>query len=786
MATRTWARTVGGQPLVTAYGYNGAGEVASVDYSDSTPDVMFGYNRRGQQTTVTANGVTTAMAYNIPGQLLAESYTGGPLDGLSVTNGYDDLLRRTNVSVQNSSTPILQTAYAYDAASRLSTVSEGTNAATYSYLANSPLVESITFKQGAATRMTTTKSYDLLNRLTSIQSINSQPSTINSFAYAYNDANQRTAVTNADASRWNFGYDTLGQVTSGKKSWSDGSKVAGEQFEYTFDDIGNRKQSRYGGDANGAGLRRFNYSVNALNQYTTRSAALGTTRFANVLGEATNAATVTVNNQAPYRKGDFFRLELAVTNTSPVWLGVTNIAVLNQGTNVDLIATNAGNVFLPATPETFTNDLDGNLISDGRFALTWDAENRLVKVESFANAPAGSKRKVEWTFDGLGRRVRQTEFVWNASTNDYQLSTDTKLVSDGWRNIAELNATNNALLRSFAWGLDLSGSLGGAGGVGGLLMINDSSTINSQPSTHFYSYDGNGNVAALVSAATGTASANYEYEPFGVTLRATGPMALENPFRFSTKRTSDVTDWVLYEYRIYTPETGRWPNRDPLGEPGFEVLRRRKSDVFGDGPNLYLFVGNAPVSFIDPFGLTRVESGTWFPGSISDGVSYWADVNDGQSETVTLRRITMAEVEAEMKRLVGQLQGYEKVDGGKSRKYEGGFDSNYFEGENKQHQYYLVDGKGPLYADNEINYIGIGLYEAWLCNSLTKAKAIVWVWKLGKWHDVPSAGTMHWLEVGHNNYGTIEGNSNTSEQHGRSCRCNTPSDRRDDPREPLR
>jgi len=174
-----------------------------------------------------------------------------------------------------------------------------------------------------------------------------------------------------------------------------------------------------------------------------------------------------------------------------------------------------------------------------------------------------------------------------------------------------------------------------------------------------------------------------------------------------------------------------------------------------------------------------LESGTWFPGSISDGVVYWTDVDDGQPGTVTLRRITMAEVEAKMKRLVGRLQGFEKADACMSRKYEGGFDSKYFEGENQQHQYYLVDGKGPLYADNEINYIGIWQYEAWLCDSLSKAKAIVWVWKLGRWQDVPSEGTIHWLEVGYNYYKTIDGNNNTSKQDGICCRrCRGESDRR--------
>jgi YD repeat-containing protein len=74
--------------------------------------------------------------------------------------------------------------------------------------------------------MTTTKSHDLLNRLTGISSVPSASAAV-SFNYAYNSANQRTAVTNADNSRWAYGYDTLGQVTNAVKRWNDGPDVKG-------------------------------------------------------------------------------------------------------------------------------------------------------------------------------------------------------------------------------------------------------------------------------------------------------------------------------------------------------------------------------------------------------------------------------------------------------------------------------------------------------------------------------------------------------------------------------
>ncbi len=129
----------------------------------------------------------------------------------------------------------------------------------------------------------------------------------------------------------------------------------------------------------------------------------------------------------------------------------------------------------------------------------------------------------------------------------------------------------------------------GAGGVGGLLAIYDPSTVNNQPSTHFCAYDGNGNVAALMNAMNGLIAAQYEYGPFGEVIRATGPMAKANPFRFSTKYQDDETDLLYYGYRYYNPSTGRWPNRDPLQEKG--------------GANLYGFVGNNPCSLVDSLGL---------------------------------------------------------------------------------------------------------------------------------------------------------------------------------------
>jgi hypothetical protein len=375
-----------------------------------------------------------------------------------VTNGYDSLLRRGNLSVINSASGLLaSTAYGYDAASRLLTVTSGNNTATYSYLANSPLVGQIAFANNGAVTMTTTKQYDYLNRLTGISSSGISSS---SFNYAYNTSNQRTLATNVDNSHWVYQYDNLGQVISGKKYWADGTPVAGQQFTYIFDDIGNRQFTASGGDASGNNLRAANYTANNLNQYTSRDVP----GYATVLGSANPNATVTVNLQRAVRQGSYFWDELSEPNSSSsLYLSLTNLAVLNNGTNADIVATNVGNVFLPQTPETFGYDADGNLTNSGRWTIAWDAENQAASFASLATAPLASQRKVDCAYDFMGRRIQKI-LSTNSGSAWIAMSTN-KSVYDGWNLVAILDS-QSSIRQSFAWGADLSGSPQGAGGVG--------------------------------------------------------------------------------------------------------------------------------------------------------------------------------------------------------------------------------------------------------------------------------------------------------------------------------
>ncbi len=579
LATRTWARGI-----TTYYAYNNAGDLASVNYDDNlTPGVTHTYDRRGRPLTRSA-GVSPAstLTYNPAGQITSETLA----TGLTVTNTYDSLLRRSGLAALSPSSQTLSAAaYTYDSASRLESVSDGTNTATYTYVANSPLVSQIAFTQSGQPRMTTTKQYDSLNRLTSIASgAPNSNSALSSFAYDYNSANQRTRTTHADASYWIYQYDTLGQVTSGKRFWADGTPVAGQQFEYGFDDIGNRQTAAHGGNAGGSNLRVETYTANDLNQYTQRTVP----GFAEVQGRARSDATVTVNLQATTRQGPYWRSELITDNSiTAVRLGITNVAVLRGGGTggTDLVASNTGTLFLPQTPETYLHDPDGNLTRDGRWTNSWDAENRLIRTESLASTPASARVRQDWSHLPDGRWAQRIIYFW--TNDDWVPQATNRFLWDGQVLLAVLNGANQPE-QTYLRGLDLSGTPQGAGGVGGLLAVNLGTN-----GTHFACFDGNGNVSALISADTAAETARYEYDSFGNTLRATGPVADANSLRFSTQFTDDLTRRVKYLYRDYDARMGRWMSRDPIAEDG--------------GLNFYAPIGNDLIFSVDYLGLWKIE-----------------------------------------------------------------------------------------------------------------------------------------------------------------------------------
>ena len=114
---------------------------------------------------------------------------------------------------------------------------------------------------------------------------------------------------------------------------------------------------------------------------------------------------------------------------------------------------------------------------------------------------------------------------------------------DGWMLVKEVMANTNGTTEvvEYHWGNDLSGSRGGAAGVGGLLYISvtHSSTPNSStpslPHSQLYVpwYDSNGNIMGYWDES-GKVAVSFNYGAFGET-SAYGEHPELFPIRFSTK-----------------------------------------------------------------------------------------------------------------------------------------------------------------------------------------------------------------------------------------------------------
>jgi RHS repeat-associated protein len=323
-------------------------------------------------------------------------------------------------------------------------------------------------------------------------------------------------------------------------------------------------------------VSRYDYTVNAIGQRSnvaqTGTAFAGSRDIAwgyDSLGQVTSADSTIPGLDRAYAFDMIGnRLKTAESLTLPTANNYT-VNALNQYTAIGTLN--------PA------HDADGNMTSgplpanvSANSTLVWDGENRLIQ------ATVGTTGSVvRYFYDAQSRRVAET------------IGTTTKLtVYDGWNPIAEYGSAGlqpASLAKSFTWGLDLSGTMQGAGGVGGLLC--ESQISNSQISNYYPTYDGNGNISEYLDSS-GQVAAHYEYDPFGNTTVATGTKANDFVYRFSTKPLDFATGLYYYGYRYYDPITGSWPSRDPIGEKG--------------GMNLYGFVRNDGVFRWDVLGLCEL------------------------------------------------------------------------------------------------------------------------------------------------------------------------------------
>ena len=108
-------------------------------------------------------------------------------------------------------------------------------------------------------------------------------------------------------------------------------------------------------------------------------------------------------------------------------------------------------------------------------------------------------------------------------------------------------------------------------------------------------YDLQGNITCLLDHQRRKIVETYRYSAYGeeeivsVKGKILPDSSVGNPWRYRGKRIDKETGLVCFGYRYYDAKIGRWITPDPLGTI--------------DGPNLYAYARNNPVTYIDYFGL---------------------------------------------------------------------------------------------------------------------------------------------------------------------------------------
>ncbi|HLH57089.1 MAG TPA: RHS repeat-associated core domain-containing protein [Verrucomicrobiae bacterium] len=243
------------------------------------------------------------------------------------------------------------------------------------------------------------------------------------------------------------------------------------------------------------------------------------------------------------------QLTAAVRTDGQVALSTNSYTYDNAGNRLAVAANGVTNLF---SYNALNEIVSGEPGPNGAVTYEWDAAKRLSAINQ------GTHRS-EFSYDAMNRRVRQVE------KSNGLVVLDHYFLWCGDQVCEERDSTGgNVVRRFFAQGENVVGP----------------GTTNL-----YYTRDHLGSIREAMDSA-GTLVARYDYDPYG---RQTAlAESLAPAFGFSGLFQHRPTGLYFALNRALDPYSGRWLNRDPLGEAA--------------GFNLYTYVGNDPVNVTDPAG----------------------------------------------------------------------------------------------------------------------------------------------------------------------------------------
>jgi RHS repeat-associated protein len=366
---------------------------------------------------------------------------------------------------------------------------------------------------------------------------------VGNFSYNYDGAERMTSLTNpfGKTAGWQYQNNNwLAQQTLGNNAIT----------SYVYNPLG-LLTSLTNNDANNNQLSAFSGLT-----YDSRFNNTGLT--ASVTGQASFSGGVSYSNDGIGQLLNEQSQRGTAYNFSSVFDAAGNATTFrgqSQTVNADNQLTAAGSSY----------DGNGNPTLYRNTALGYDLLNHLTQYGTALTAG----------YNGVGQRA------WKSNG-----TTQTYFLYDCGVPVCELQANAGQLAVSAV----------NTFGPNGLLARNE---IGGREL--WYQFDGQGNVAQRLDANAHVLSTDM-YDGWG-NLQAGGDTS--DPFGYNAQYgyyTDHETGLVLCTNRYYDPQTGRWINRDPIGDMG--------------GWNLYAYCGGNPTNAADPSGWCPDSGDTSLWGSI--------------------------------------------------------------------------------------------------------------------------------------------------------------------------
>ena len=535
--------------------------VRTVDWrmSTSEPQVATQYWRNVPSTTETitdAKGAVYTFGYDLLHRKTVETYPGDAGGAVrSETWTYDAAGNLNTYTNRAGATKQFQP---YDNRNRPTSFSwnNGTQGQSFAY----DVASRVTALHNAEADITF--GYDAANRKTS------ETETIKS--YGLNQTHTVTYEYDADGNRSRFVYP---QGWDYRLTYTNRNQLAKVQLvsagtpsvQYTYDVGGNRSRRTiyYGAYTD--------YHYNAINQLDTQTSYFngGTARF----DYGFDAANRIKYEQRDSGVADGFsfdpRSELTgfnqngTLNANGTVSAAYNVSITYDanGNRIDALDGNIAhynsapnNQYATDWTGTLTYDNNANLITRAGWVYGYDAQNRLVAIDS------GSTH-IRYHYDPLNRIVAREK---NGVV--------TTQVWDNW-NLIEEHEANDAFRRMYFYGVaanEIVGSYGPAYGDA------------------FYFQDGRGNVTHLTGPSNNVIE-HYTYFVSGQPTYLSGN-SMDNRFLFEGALYVPEAEIYDMRNRFYHPNLGRFMQSDPIGFDGGDM-------------NLFRYCGNDPVDGSDPMGL---------------------------------------------------------------------------------------------------------------------------------------------------------------------------------------